>query len=37
MDSIKYYTEFRARGHNLKFLEETKSAQNYYGRFTCNA
>ena len=32
MDSIKYYTEFRARGHNLKFLEETKSAQNYYGR-----
>lgn len=29
MDSIKYYTEYRAIGHDLQFLKETKSAQNY--------
>ncbi|MEY8685241.1 TlpA family protein disulfide reductase [Bacteroides sp. AN502(2024)] len=29
MDSIQYYTEFRAIGHQLQFLKETKSAQNY--------
>lgn len=29
VDSIKYYTEYRAIGHDLQFLKETKSARNY--------